>query len=64
LDVVLSGEEIAERSTDSYNIILVQLENFYVEVYCDKDFEAIISFHAFDSLEELNPYLEHIEIEI
>lgn len=63
LDVVLTGVEIGERTTENFSVILVQLESFYVEVFCNKGHEAIVSFHPFETVEELNPYLEQITIE-
>ena len=53
---------IAEREDIDHRILLYPIDNFYVEVYYDKDFNVLRKFKSFDSTDELEPYLDKIDI--
>jgi hypothetical protein len=42
--------------------LLYQVNSFYVEVYYNKEYNPIKKFRSFSSTDELNPYLEQIDL--
>jgi hypothetical protein len=57
------GVLISLRTTSEYRILLYQVEGFYVEVYYHPRHNEIKEFKSFTSTEELEPYLEKINLE-
>ena len=51
------------RETSNLNIELYALYDFYVEVYFDKATEDPLFLRAFNSMQELEPYLPSIGID-
>jgi hypothetical protein len=51
------------RSTPQLNIELYAVNDFYVEVYFEKETEDPLFLRAFYSIYELEPYLHLIEID-
>jgi hypothetical protein len=51
------------RHTSQLNIELYAVNDFYVEIYLDKETEEPFSLRAFYSTYELEPYLSLIEID-
>jgi hypothetical protein len=51
------------RQTPQLSIELYALNDFYVEIYFDKISEDPVCIKAFNSINELEPYLSLIEIE-
>lgn len=39
--VLESGVLVGERTSDTHHITLYKLQNYFFEVYCDKDFSQI-----------------------
>jgi hypothetical protein len=62
--LLMKGECIGSRETAENCILLFQLEGFYVEVFFDKYCDDIIYSRTFENTEELQPYLEHLNIPI
>ena len=62
LEAVWSGTHIAERLDDEHNILLYQVFSFYVEVYYHREYNIIRKFRSFSSTEQLQPYLEQIDV--
>lgn len=60
--IVDNGVAIGGRSTIFYAIDLYQIEDFYVEVFYDKETTAIISIKSFIATSRLTPYLNQIRI--
>ncbi|GAC1495086.1 MAG: hypothetical protein NVS1B13_25450 [Flavisolibacter sp.] len=58
------GILIAERLYRDLIIYLFQIQSFYVEVYFHKKFEVVQGFSSFDCNEQLNPYLNMIDIPV
>lgn len=56
------GEILFVRHQDQGDLVLYQLEGFYVEVAFSGDASEDIRFNAFEDTELLNPYLELIDI--
>ena len=51
------------RETPQFNIELYALNDFYVEIYFDKESEDPLSLKAFCSVDELEPYMPLIDID-
>jgi len=62
-EAVWSGTHIADRQDELHNILLYQIDSFYVEVYYNRQHNEIVRFRAFVSLEQLLPYLGQINID-
>jgi hypothetical protein len=61
--VLYQGVLIAKRSYPDSMIFLFQLENYYVEAFCNPANRAIEEYRVFESLNLLSPYLESIPID-
>ena len=53
---------VAERFYKCFKVYLFQIHNYYVEVYFNMDFQAIQYVRSFEEQDELQPYLENIDI--
>lgn len=53
---------IAQRKEDDYNVFLYQVYSFYIEVWYSCNLMNIYSLKSFSSTEELDPYLEQVDI--
>jgi hypothetical protein len=60
--LILQGVCIADRITESTQWLLFQLGDFYVEVAFSLDRDEIVASRVFEDVEELEPYLEMIDI--
>ncbi len=56
------GVLLAERKQFSQATLLFQVEGFYVEVLYDYDSTRILNMRSFDSTDELDEYLETIDV--
>lgn len=61
--VLHEGVLIAKRMHHSSMIFLFQLDNYYVETYCNVTNKAIEEYRVFDNTRALHPYLENIPID-
>ncbi|CAN5433117.1 hypothetical protein BH10BAC2_BH10BAC2_47530 [soil metagenome] len=61
--VLNQGVLIAKRISLSSMVFLFQLENYYVETYCNVNNKAIEEYRVFDNMHALHPYLESIPID-
>ncbi len=61
-EAIWSGVFIADREDEEHRIPLYQIDSFYVEVYYHKELNVIRRFRPFSSIEELQPYLDKIDI--
>lgn len=52
---------IGERRTDEAQVLLFQLNFFYVEVFFYHETDEVITLRSFEHTEELSPYLEVID---
>jgi hypothetical protein len=57
------GVHIAERNDEEHNILLYQIDNFYVEVYYHREYNIISRLRAFSSTEQLHLYIGEINID-
>ena len=59
---VWGGVHIGDRHDDHHDILLYQVDGFYVEVYYDRTENIIVTFRSFSNITQLEPYLEKIAI--
>jgi len=59
---VWDGTFIGNREDDEHNILLYQIDSFYVEVYHHKELNEISRFRAFTTTTLLDPYLSQIDL--
>jgi hypothetical protein len=60
--VCMRGQYLGERSRDGWLIVLYQVSSFYVEVIFQPHNGSLISFHASEKEEVLDPYLDKISL--
>ena len=60
--VCMRGQYLGERASDGWLIVLYQVSSFYVEVIFQPRNGSLISFHASENEELLDPYLEKISL--
>lgn len=60
--LLTKGVCVGERLTDDTQVLLFQLDRFYVEVAFTKDTDEPVSARSFESTDELTPYLQQIDI--
>jgi len=56
------GIHIGYRSKNRNYMCLYRLGDFYVEIEYDTSFDGITSINTFISEDQLQPYLEHVDI--
>jgi hypothetical protein len=56
------GIFLLERRSLDWNILLFQVEGFYVEVYYDRKTEKVELLKNFEDTDELEPYLCKIDL--
>lgn len=57
------GVLIGKRNSNDCLVFLFQLQNYYVESYCNIHSKSVEEFRAFTQLEPLHPYLEAIPLD-
>jgi len=57
-----NGVYLTSRFTKDFQILLFQIDTFYVEVFVDIEEEEIGYMRAFSSTDDLRPYLHKIDI--
>lgn len=57
-----NGVYLCHREEKDFSILLYQIDNFYVEVYFDKEEKQIGYMRAFTTLCDLDPYLPSIDM--
>jgi len=62
-EAVWSGTHVGDRQDEQHNILLYQIDGFYVEVYYHREHNEIVRFRSFSSTEQLLPYLGEINID-
>lgn len=56
------GVFLAERQYKNFSIFLYQLDDFYVEIYHNLKFNVMQGMRSFADEDELEPFLETIDI--
>lgn len=60
--LMTKGVCVGERVTADAQVLLFQLDHFYVEVTFNKFTDEPISARSFESTDELAPYLQNIDL--
>lgn len=63
MTVLHQGVLVAKRTNYDFMVFLFQMDNYYVETYCNPQNKAIEEYRVFDNITLLNPYLETIPID-
>jgi hypothetical protein len=58
-----AGTYLAQNFDGVFNILLFQVEGFYVEVFYHSQLDFIYSYNSFTSTDYLEPYLSKINID-
>ena len=61
--VIHQGVLVGKRKGSGLMIFLFQMQNFYVETFCDTQTRGITQYRAFAHTKMLQPYLDGIAIE-
>ncbi len=56
------GVFLADRTTEDFITILYQVDGFYVEIIYLKSDNQIVLVRSFDSTDDIEPYLEQIDL--
>ncbi len=56
------GDFVADRQEDEYSILLYQLYSFYVEIKYSSLANGFLIYRSFSNIDQLEPYLEDIDI--
>lgn len=56
------GVFLADRLTETFCVYLFQVDKFYVEIFFIRENDEIVWIKSFESTDELEPYLEKINI--
>ena len=60
--LIENGIYLASRYIPGYQLLLFAVDSFYVEVHYDTEHELLSYFKAFSGVDELEPYLEAIDL--
>lgn len=57
-----NGIYLASRYVPGYQLLLFAVDSFYVEVHYDIEHELLSYFRAFSVMDELEPYLDQVDL--
>ncbi len=60
--VITQGVFIAKRELGDHKVFLFQMDNFYVETYCNVQSKHIDEFRVFYYTTALQPYIDDISL--
>jgi hypothetical protein len=58
--VLHEGVLVGKRDNNRCKVFLFQMENYYVEMYCNRQSKTVESYYAFQHTRLLRPYLPTI----
>jgi len=61
-EAVWDGVFVADREDEEHKILLYQIDSFYVEVFYHKQHNVLKKFSAFSSINQLDIYLDKIDL--
>jgi hypothetical protein len=61
--VLHEGVLVAKRNVKDGLVFLFQMDDYYVETYCNLRSKAVLEYRAFQNINTLTPYLEAIPID-
>lgn len=56
------GVFLLERKSLDWNILLFQVDAFYVEVYYERKAQKVELLKSFEDIDQLEPYLQKIDV--
>jgi len=62
-EAIWDGSFIADREDEEHKILLYQIDGFYVEVFYHKEYNVIRKYRPFSSTDQLETYLNKINIQ-
>ena len=62
MEAIWGGVFVTNRVDNENEILLYQVDSFYVEVYYNKEYNKIRRLRSFSSVDELDPYLNQIDL--
>jgi len=60
--VLHTGVLVAKRKITDGLVFLFQIDDYYVETYCNLRHKQVMEYRAFSNMHGLDPYLDSIEI--
>ncbi len=61
-EAIWEGVHITNREDEEHRILPYQIDSFYVEVFYHEELNVIRRYRPFSSVEQLEPYLEQINL--
>ncbi len=61
--VLHTGVLVAKRKINDGLVFLFQIDDYYVETYCNLRQKQVLEYRAFRNLHALDPYLSEIKID-
>ena len=61
-ELLVKGVCIGERRCADTLVLLFHMSRFYAEVFFDPRTDEVVNTRSFDSTDELQPYLEQIDL--
>ena len=62
-DEIWNGTFLACRIYQDFHVLLYNVYEFYVEIYCSFEIDYISNMKTFESTDLLDPYLDEMDIE-
>ena len=62
IEAIWDGVFVADREDNEHEILLYQIDAFYVEVFYHKAYNVIRKFRSFSSTDQLDTYLNKIDL--
>lgn len=56
------GTHLGNRSHENFDVLLYQVDSFYVEIFYEREFNTIAKLRSFSSTDQLTPYFSQIDI--
>lgn len=64
IDLIINSVCVGGRDEGVYKVLLFQVLHFYVEVFFHKHQRYITKFLAFENTDDLEPYLQKMQLEL
>lgn len=62
-EAVWNGVHLGDRQDELHNILLYQIDGFYVEVFYNRQHNEIVRFRSFSNPDQLSTYLGKVDID-
>jgi len=61
-EAIWGGKNVAKRSEGEFEVLLYQIDGFYIEVYYHVDGNSLWKFNPITSKQQLNTYSDQINL--